>query len=228
MTFYETVFIVRPDVSAQHVDGMAGNFAAIIGDGGGTVSKTENWGLRSLAYRIKKNRKGHYVLMNIDAPSAAIGEMERNMRIDEDILRYLTIRVDALDDGPSVVMRVKAARDDRGRRDRDRDRDRDRGRGDAASRQDQAPSKANGDGAAPAARPAAEAKTSAAATSGSDKTDEPAAEAETSAAATSGSDKTDEPAAEAETSAAETSGSGKDEPAAEAETSGGDLRIRQD
>ena len=214
MTFYETVFIVRPDVSAQHVDGMAGNFAAIIGDGGGTVSKTENWGLRSLAYRIKKNRKGHYVLMNIDAPSAAIGEMERNMRIDEDILRYLTIRVDALDDGPSVVMHVKAARDDRGRRDRDRDR----GRGDAASRQDQAPSKANGDGAAPAARPAAEAKTSAAATSGSGKIDEPAAEAETSAAETSGSDKTDEPAAEAETSAAATSESDKtDEPAKDGE-----------
>ncbi len=177
MTFYETVFIVRPDVSAQHVDGMAGNFAAIIGDGGGTVSKTENWGLRSLAYRIKKNRKGHYVLMNIDAPSAAISEMERNMRIDEDILRYLTIRVDALDDGPSVVMRVKAARDDRGRRDRDRDRDRDRGRGEA-SREDRAPAKVNGEDTAPAAHPAANAETSAAETSGSGKTDEPVKDGE--------------------------------------------------
>ena len=120
LALYETVFIVRPDVSAQHVDGMAGNFAAIVGEGGGTVSKTENWGLRSLAYRIKKNRKGHYVLMNIDAPASAIGEMERNMRIDEDIVRYLTVRVDALEDGPSIVMRAKAARDDRGRRDRRR------------------------------------------------------------------------------------------------------------
>ena len=120
LALYETVFIVRPDVSAQHVDGMAGNFAAIVGEGGGTVSKTENWGLRSLAYRIKKNRKGHYVLMNIDAPASAIGEMERNMRIDEDIVRYLTVRVDALEDGPSIVMRAKAARDDRGRRDRGR------------------------------------------------------------------------------------------------------------
>ena len=120
MALYETVFIVRPDVSAQHVDGMAGNFAAIVGEGGGTVSKTENWGLRSLAYRIKKNRKGHYVLMNIDAPPSAIGEMERNMRIDEDIVRYLTVRVDALEEGPSIVMRAKVARDDRGRRDRGR------------------------------------------------------------------------------------------------------------
>ena len=120
MALYETVFIVRPDVSAQHVDGMAGNFAAIVGEGGGTVSKTENWGLRSLAYRIKKNRKGHYVLMNIDAPPTAIGEMERNMRIDEDIVRYLTVRVDELEEGPSIVMRGKVARDDRGRRDRGR------------------------------------------------------------------------------------------------------------
>ena len=120
MALYETVFIVRPDVSAQHVDGMAGNFAAIVGEGGGAVSKTENWGLRSLAYRIKKNRKGHYVLMNIDAPPSAIGEMERNMRIDEDIVRYLTVRVDALEEGPSIVMRAKVARDDRGRRDRGR------------------------------------------------------------------------------------------------------------
>ena len=125
LALYETVFIVRPDVSAQHVDGMAGNFAAIVGEGGGTVSKTENWGLRSLAYRIKKNRKGHYVLMNIDAPAAAIGEMERNMRIDEDIVRYLTVRVEALEEAPSIVMRAKSARDDR---DRDRGR-RDRGRG---------------------------------------------------------------------------------------------------
>jgi small subunit ribosomal protein S6 len=121
LALYETVFIVRPDVSAQHVDGMAGNFAAIVGEGGGSVSKTENWGLRSLAYRVKKNRKGHYVLLNIDAPAAAISEMERNMRIDEDIVRYLTVRVDELEDGPSIVMRAKVARDDR---------DRDRGRRD--------------------------------------------------------------------------------------------------
>ena len=181
MTFYETVFIVRPDVSAQHVDGMAGNFAAIIGDGGGSVSKTENWGLRSLAYRIKKNRKGHYVLMNIDAPAAAIGEMERNMRIDEDILRYLTIRVDALDDGPSVVMRVKAARDDRGRRDR--------GRGEG--REDRAPAKTGG--AAAEGEAAATADKSAAKTPDSDETAAPAAAAEQSAAKTPDSDETAAP-----------------------------------
>ncbi len=170
MALYETVFIVRPDVSAQHVDGMAGNFASIVGEGGGSVSKTENWGLRSLAYRIKKNRKGHYVLMNIDAPAAAIGEMERNMRIDEDIVRYLTVRVDALEEGPSIVMRVKSARDDRGRRDR--------GRGDGPPRAAAGPAQdktaepsatpeSKGDAtpattketAAPAAEAAAEAKT---------------------------------------------------------------------
>ena len=178
MALYETVFIVRPDVSAQHVDGMAGNFASIVGEGGGSVSKTENWGLRSLAYRIKKNRKGHYVLMNIDAPAAAIGEMERNMRIDEDVVRYLTIRVDELEDGPSIVMRAKSARDDRGRRDR--------GRGDGPPpRRDAEPAKEAVAVAAPAdtadAKPTADSDTAANAASEATKEAGPAAENETPA-----------------------------------------------
>src|SRR5690606_9581913 len=94
-----------------------------------TVGKREYWGLRSLAYRIKKNRKGHYMLMNIDAPAAAVAEMERLMRINEDVIRYLTVRVDELEEGPSAMMRSRD-RDDRERRGpRDRDdrgfRDRD-------------------------------------------------------------------------------------------------------
>ena len=118
MPFYESVFIVRPDVSGQHVDGMAESLANIVGENGGRVTKTENWGLRSLAYRIKKNRKGHYVLLNVDAPAAAMAELERNMRIDEDVIRYLTIGVDELEEGPSVMMQSRSARDERTRRER--------------------------------------------------------------------------------------------------------------
>jgi small subunit ribosomal protein S6 len=115
---YESIFIVRPDVSGQHVDGMAESFATIVGEHGGRVTKTENWGLRSLAYRIKKNRKGHYVLMNVDAPAPAMAELKRNMSIDEDVVRYLTVRVDELESGPSAVMQSRGGRDDRPRRDR--------------------------------------------------------------------------------------------------------------
>ncbi len=191
MALYETVFIVRPDVSAQHVDGMAGNFAAIVGEGGGSVSKTENWGLCSLAYRIKKNRKGHYVLMNIDAPPAAIGEMERNMRIDEDIVRYLTVRVDALEEGPSIVMRAKVARDDRGRRDR--------GRSDGPPRAaPTAKEDAGKDGAVPAAEAKAEAKAEDKAEDKDDTEDAKTKVADAPAA------ETDAPAAETETPDAET------------------------
>ena len=118
MPFYESIFIVRPDVSGQHVDGMAESFATIVGEHGGQVTKTENWGLRSLAYRINKNRKGHYVLMNVDAPAPAMAELQRNMSIDEDVVRYLTVRVDELESGPSAVMQSRGGRDDRPRRDR--------------------------------------------------------------------------------------------------------------
>jgi small subunit ribosomal protein S6 len=119
MPYYETVWIARQDISSGAVDSLADRFAAVIEQGGGKVTKREHWGLRNLAYRIKKNRKGHYVLMNIDAPASAVHEMERQMRFDEDILRYLTVRVEALDDGPSPMMRAKERRDERSRRDSD-------------------------------------------------------------------------------------------------------------
>lgn len=104
MPYYETVFIARQDLSTAQVDDLAKGFAKIITDNGGKVHKTENWGLKSLAYRIKKNRKGHYVLIESDTPPAALHEMERNLRLNEDILRYLTVREEALSKGPSVQM----------------------------------------------------------------------------------------------------------------------------
>ena len=120
MPYYESVFIARQDASAGQVDGIADAFGELIGSHGGRVTKREYWGLRNLAYRIKKNRKGHFVLFNIDAPAAAVQEFERSMRLHEDILRYLTIRLDELDDAPSPMMqgrsRERAARE---RRDRD-------------------------------------------------------------------------------------------------------------
>jgi small subunit ribosomal protein S6 len=120
MPLYENVFIARQDVSAAQVDALADGFAQLIADNGGEVKKREYWGLRNLAYRMRKNRKGHYVLFNIDGPAAAIAEFERTMRINEDILRYLTIRVDAHEEGPSAVMQSRGSRDDRRRGDRDR------------------------------------------------------------------------------------------------------------
>ena len=101
MPLYESVFIVRQDVTAAQVDSLADNFAKIVGDTGGSIQRREYWGLRSLSFRIKKNRKGHYVLFNLDAPPASIQEMERNMRINEDVLRYMTVRVDKLREEPS-------------------------------------------------------------------------------------------------------------------------------
>jgi len=115
MPFYESVYIARQDISAQQVDALTETVKSIITDQGGSVVKVENWGLRTLAYRVKKNRKGHYVLMNIDAPAGAVTEMERQMRIHEDVLRYLTIRVDELEEEPSVMMRSSSS-DDRPRR----------------------------------------------------------------------------------------------------------------
>ena len=122
MSLYESVLIARQDVSAAQVDGLVETFQNIITESGGTVSKTENWGLRTLAYKIKKNRKGHYVLMNIEADSDAVLEMERQMRINEDVLRYLTLRVDEHETEPSAIMRNKGSEDrprGRGRYDRD-------------------------------------------------------------------------------------------------------------
>jgi len=104
MALYETVFIARQDISSAQAEALAQTFSQIIADNGGQVAKTEQWGLKTLAFRMNKNRKGHYVLFNIDAPAPAVLEMERNMRINEDVLRYLTVRVDALEEGPSAMM----------------------------------------------------------------------------------------------------------------------------
>ncbi len=122
MALYEHVFLARQDVSGQRVDELVEQYKGIIETGGGSVGKTEYWGLKSLAFRINKNRKAHYTLMNIDAPHAAVAEMERQMGINEDVLRFLTIRVDELEDEPSVQMQKKE-RDERRRRDRERRRD---------------------------------------------------------------------------------------------------------
>ena len=121
MPLYECVLMARNDVTQQQVDAIADGIAGQLEADGGAVKKREYWGLRSLAYRIKKNRKGHYMLFNLDAPPAAVSELERNMRINEDVLRYLTLRVDTLEEGPSPVMQSRGSREDRPRRsDRDR------------------------------------------------------------------------------------------------------------
>ena len=119
MALYEHVFLARQDVSQQQVDALVEQYTGLITEMGGTVPKTEYWGMKSLSFRIKKNRKAHYTLMNIDAPSAAVVEMERQMGINEDVLRFMTIRVDELEEAPSAMLR-KSDRDDRrpGRGDR--------------------------------------------------------------------------------------------------------------
>ena len=119
MPLYEHVFLARQDASAQQVEDFTTQITGVIEGLGGKVTKTENWGVRSLTYRMNKNRKAHFVLLNIDAPSAAIAEIERQERISEDVIRYLSVRVEELEEGPSAMMR---------KADRDRDRD-DRGGG---------------------------------------------------------------------------------------------------
>lgn len=113
MALYENVFIARQDVPTTQVEALTKQFTDLVAAQGGTVSKNEYWGLRSLTFRIKKNRKGHYTLMNIDAPAAAIKELERTMSINEDIIRYLTVRVDSLEEGPSAVMQRSSEKADR-------------------------------------------------------------------------------------------------------------------
>jgi len=126
MALYETVFIARQDISSAQAETLAETYTQMIADNGGKVTKTEHWGLKTLAFRMNKNRKGHYVLLNIDAPSAAVLEMERNMRINEDVLRYMSIRVDEHEEGPSAMMQNRGG--DRGERGGDRgDRGGDRG-----------------------------------------------------------------------------------------------------
>lgn len=109
LSYYETIFIARQDISPAQTDSLAETFEEVLKGLGGQVTKKENWGLRTLAYKIKKNKKGHYVLMNIDAPATAIFELERQMRINDDILRYMTVKVDILDEQPSAMMRFKAS-----------------------------------------------------------------------------------------------------------------------
>ena len=108
MALYEHLLIARQDISAQQVDALATHLKTIVEGEGGKIEKQEYWGLRGLAYRIKKNRKGHYVLLNINAPSNAVFELERQLKINEDVLRYITVKVDQFDTSSS-----KARRDDK-------------------------------------------------------------------------------------------------------------------
>jgi len=117
MALYECVLIARQDISSAQVEQLAEQFTGVIRDNGGEVKKTEFWGLKTLTYKIKKNRKGHYVLFNIDAPHAAVAEMERTMGLNEDVLRHMVVRVESLQEGPSAMMLNKGDRDrDRPRR----------------------------------------------------------------------------------------------------------------
>lgn len=126
MALYEHIYLARQDVSQQQVEELTTALTEILSSGGGKVTKNEYWGLKGLSYRIRKNRKAHYTLLNIEAAPAAVAEMERQMRINEDILRFMTVRVDELEEGPSAMMQ-KRDRDDRdgergGRPDRGGDR----------------------------------------------------------------------------------------------------------
>jgi small subunit ribosomal protein S6 len=115
MPLYEHVFLARQDASAQQVEEFTTQITGVIEGLGGKVTKTENWGVRSLTYRMNKNRKAHFMLLNIDGPAAVVAEIERQERINEDIIRYITVRVDELEEGPSAMMRkAERDRDERG------------------------------------------------------------------------------------------------------------------
>ena len=131
MSLYEHVFLARQDLSQAQVDALAENATKIITDNKGKVIKTESWGLRTLTYKIQKNRKAHFVMLDVDASGDAIAELERQTRMNEDVIRYMTVRVEAHEDGPSVMMR-KSDRPERSERggfggDRPARGDRDRG-----------------------------------------------------------------------------------------------------
>src|SRR5215472_13113992 len=129
MPLYEHVYLARQDTSAQQVEALTAQYKGVIEQLGGKVTKTEYWGVKSLSYRIRKNRKAHMTLLNVDAPPAALAEIERQERLNEDVLRYLTVRVEAHEDGPSGMMRKS---------DRDRDERGERGgRGERRSRRDE-------------------------------------------------------------------------------------------
>ena len=135
MALYEHVFLARQDLSTQQVEELTAQYKAIIEQMGGKIAKTEYWGVKSLTYRIRKNRKAHMTLFNLEAPPAAINEIERQERLNEDVLRYLTIRVEELEEGPSAMMR-KADRDREERGDRGGFRDE---RGDRGPRREERP-----------------------------------------------------------------------------------------
>ena len=128
MALYEHVFLARQDLSQSQVDALAAAATEIVESNQGKVTKTETWGLKNLAYKIAKNRKAHYVMLNIDAPAGVVAELERQTQINEDIIRYMTVKVDELETGPSVMMRKqersdrgdRGSRGDRGGRDGDR------------------------------------------------------------------------------------------------------------
>ena len=151
MALYEHLLIARQDISAQQVDALATHLKTIVEGEGGKVEKQEYWGLRGLAYRIKKNRKAHFTLLNLVAPAEAVAELERTLSINEDVLRYLTIRVDEHEAGPSAMLRKRedSDRDDRRgpRGDRpDRGDRSDRGdRGERGDRPDRPPRRARED-----------------------------------------------------------------------------------
>ncbi|MEL6678562.1 MAG: 30S ribosomal protein S6 [Pseudomonadota bacterium] len=126
MPLYEHTFIARQDLSTAQAEGLIEHFSQVLTDNGGSVTGHEYWGLKTMAYKINKNRKGHYAYVKSDAPSAAVQEMERLMGLHEDVMRVLTVRVDEHEEGPSAVIQAKNARDERGpRRDRGDRRDRD-------------------------------------------------------------------------------------------------------
>jgi small subunit ribosomal protein S6 len=114
MAYYEHVLIARPDISPQQVDALVEDVVKTVTDLGGKISKNEYWGLRNLAYRIRKSRKGHYCLLNLDCPATAVHELERRLKINEDVMRYKTIRVEVLDEEPSPIL-ARRDRDERRR-----------------------------------------------------------------------------------------------------------------
>ena len=127
MPLYEHIFLARQDATAQQVEDLTNQYKGVIEQNGGKVAKTEYWGVKTLNFRIRKNRKAHFAYLDLDAPPAAVTEMERQMGINEDILRFMTVRVDAHEEGPSIMMQ-KRDRDERrderrGERRRERDRE---------------------------------------------------------------------------------------------------------
>ncbi len=112
MPLYESTFIARQDLSRQDITKLVESMGTIVSQGGGKIVKDEYWGLRNLAYKINKSRKGHYIMLAIDAPAPAVKEMERNLSHNEDVVRMLTVRVDALEEGPSAMMQQSRSREE--------------------------------------------------------------------------------------------------------------------